>query len=146
MKISKEPCKKALEYHAKLKARMTEAEMAMEKILKSMGLSFKAQKIFQCGADFKFPDFYLPFYRTVIEVDGFQHFTAKGRSYDAQREQFLKKHCKVKRIIRFPNSKVIREPEFVARTICRIIFPGFRQTEKIADGLATEFASVVGRE
>ena len=80
-----QPCQKAIEYRLKLKINATPAEKKMIEIIKRIGVTYKFQKLFQRDGIFRIVDFYLPFNRIAIEIDGYHHFTKKGRNYDRNR-------------------------------------------------------------
>lgn len=60
-------------------------------------------------------DFYFPRARLVIEVDGYSHFTSKGRSADRVRTRVLS--SKGYTIMRFPNSQVLKDPDHCAKMV-----------------------------
>ncbi len=61
-------------------------EVQIKKLFKKFGIKFRYQKPMQ----YYIPDFYLPAYFTIIEVDGSSH---KGRWYqDLRRDQWFEEH------------------------------------------------------
>lgn len=72
---------------AKLYANPTDAEAAIEPAIASMGARYRFQHpLFGLRL---FPDFILPDYRVVIEVDDRSHYTKKKREADAERTERL---------------------------------------------------------
>ncbi|MFY9289090.1 MAG: DUF559 domain-containing protein [Methylorubrum rhodinum] len=53
--------------------------------------------------------------RLIIEVDGEQHGSARGETYDAERDQYLRGQGY--RVLRFPNRTILREIDIVLDTI-----------------------------
>lgn len=72
---------------SKLYANPTDAEMAIEPAVASVGVRYRFQHpLFGLRL---FPDFILPDYRVVIEVDDRSHSTKKKREADAERTERL---------------------------------------------------------
>ena len=57
--------------------------------------------------------------RLVVEVDGSQHYTEKGRQYDRKRDQFLGQQGF--RVLRFSSSEVLNNTDGVLNTILEYI-------------------------
>lgn len=73
---------------AKLYSNPTDAEAAIEPAIASIGVRYRFQHpLFGLRL---FPDFILPDYRVVIEVDDRSHYTKKKREADAERTERLK--------------------------------------------------------
>jgi very-short-patch-repair endonuclease len=104
----------AYERLVNLRKRITPAERVMLSLLKSVGLRYKFQKVFFIkGGTFYIVDFWLPEKRTVIEIDGMQHYRSrKQNSYDEKRTEYLERVKKVK-VIRFTNETVLECPNEV---------------------------------
>ncbi len=64
-------------------------------------------------------DFYCHKARLVIEVDGAQHYTLDGKSYDAARSEVLERYDLY--IIRFSNDDVDKKFESVCHMIDKVI-------------------------
>jgi very-short-patch-repair endonuclease len=72
---------------SKLYANPTDAEAAIEPAIASLGVRYRFQHpLFGLRL---FPDFILPDYRVVIEVDDRSHYTKKKREADAERTERL---------------------------------------------------------
>jgi very-short-patch-repair endonuclease len=72
---------------SKLYANPTDAEAAIEPAIASLGVRYRFQHpLFGLRL---FPDFILPDYRLVIEVDDRSHYTKKKREADAERTERL---------------------------------------------------------
>lgn len=72
---------------AKLYSNPTDAEAAIEPAIASLGVRYRFQHpMFGLRL---FPDFILPDYRVVIEVDDRSHYTKKKREADAERTERL---------------------------------------------------------
>jgi len=81
-------CKETKERRRALRKNLTEAEMTLWKKLRRKRL--EGLKFFrQYGIGAYIADFYCPQRKLVIEVDGGQHFLEDGKTYDAQREQYM---------------------------------------------------------
>ncbi len=64
-------------------------------------------------------DFYCASAKLVIEVDGAQHYTAKGIQYDRARSQVLERYGLM--VVRFSNAEIDREFYKVCKTIHYIV-------------------------
>ena len=64
-------------------------------------------------------DFYCHSARLIIELDGSQHYTSRGRSHDAARTEVLEKYGIF--VLRFSNKDVDDDFEDVCRMIDRVI-------------------------
>lgn len=72
---------------SKLYANPTDAEAAIEPAIASLGVRYRFQHpLFGLRL---FPDFVLPDYRVVLEVDDRSHYTKKKREADAERTERL---------------------------------------------------------
>jgi very-short-patch-repair endonuclease len=91
---------------AKLYSNPTEAELAIEPAIASLGVPYRFQHPLW-GINL-FPDFVLLNERLVIEVDDASHFTNKKRKEDAERTAKLAKHNW--RVIRCTNAQALDDP------------------------------------
>ena len=64
-------------------------------------------------------DFYCASARLVIELDGSQHFSTDGRTYDTERTKILERYDLL--VIRFTNAQIDRQFDDVCQEIDRII-------------------------
>ena len=81
-------CKETKQKRRELRKNLTEAEKALWKKLRGKRLA--GLKFFrQYGIGAYIADFYCPQRKLVIEVDGGQHFSEDGKTYDAQREHYM---------------------------------------------------------
>lgn len=79
---------KSLQKTAKImRQKPTKAEKAFMDKLISWGIRFKFQFIIAGYI----PDFYLPEYKLIVEIDGFSHYTTKGVLRDKFRTAILEK-------------------------------------------------------
>lgn len=78
------------EYSQELKIKATPAERELKKILKKEGVKFVFQKPVTCKKGKSYiMDFYLPFQKVCIEVDGGYHNTPEQEEKDAIRTKHL---------------------------------------------------------
>jgi|GEM_PF-3039529 len=84
----------------KMRHRPTRWEKDFSIKLKSWGIRFQSQ--FVIG--WYIPDFYLPDYRLVIEIDGSNHYTKYRKFKDQKRTEFLE--SKEFKVVRIPNFEV----------------------------------------
>jgi len=73
-------------------------------------------------------DFFCPKAKLVIEIDGGQHYEAKGERQDKIRDEYLKKLGL--KILRFQNTDVLKDIDGVVKVICDAIEKGFPPLEK----------------
>lgn len=78
----------------KLLARQTPSEKKFALILDSLGIRYMAQKGFIAGNNFCIVDFYLPEFKTCIEIDGGYHYIDKQVVRDKNRDYYLNKQRK----------------------------------------------------
>ena len=91
---------------SKLYANPTDAEAAIEPAIASLGVRYRFQHpMFGLRL---FPDFVLPDYRVVIEVDDRSHNTKKKREADAERTERLTKAGW--RVVRCSNEEAMEDP------------------------------------
>lgn len=91
---------------SKLYANPTDAEVAIEPAIASLGVRYRFQHpLFGLRL---FPDFILPDYRLVIEVDDRSHFTKKKREADAERTERL--NSGNWRVVRCTNEEAEEDP------------------------------------
>ena len=57
----------------------TPAENSFAKLLRYLNMDFEMQKVFSCKESMYIVDFYLPQYKTVVEIDGGYHNTPQKR-------------------------------------------------------------------
>ena len=110
-----------------LRSRMTDAEKVIwfktrRKQIKN--LQFDRQK--PIGS--YIVDFFCPKAKLVIEIDGGQHYEAKGERQDKIRDEYLKKLGL--KILRFQNTDVLKDIDGVVKVICDAIEKGFPPLEK----------------
>lgn len=99
MKKNKERVKLAKRYQKELIDNATYYEKKFIPYLK--GISYEFQKIiFVSDWTFFIVDFYIPKFKTVIEIDGIQH--KSNKDYDAFRTKQLKLNG-IRKVIRFTN-------------------------------------------
>lgn len=93
-----------------MRAYPTPAEAALHEALKARGIPHRRQAcVHGFIADFAFRN------KVLVELDGAPHFTAAGRRYDAKRTAILSRYGY--RVLRFPNGKVLSDPELVCLVI-----------------------------
>lgn len=103
-----------------LRNRATAAENLLWKHLKRSQLQgFKFVRQYSVGPYIL--DFYCPKARLAIELDGSQHATDDGKTYDRERLDFIKDRDI--RILRFWNNAVLKDPEEVILRIKRALPP-----------------------
>lgn len=101
-------------YSKKLRKEMTDAERAIWKYIRGKqikNLQFYRQKIIGNYI----VDFYCPVAKLIIEIDGGQHFEAKGLRQDKIRDEYLTKTGF--RVLRFNNLEVLQNKEGVYQRI-----------------------------
>ncbi len=98
----------------KLRKSMTDAERKLWHYLRNKQLAnLKFRRQHQVGPYFL--DFYCPEKKIVVEVDGGQHYSPKGKYNDKIRENFLKKRGL--RVLRYSNCDVLLDVEGVLEDI-----------------------------
>jgi very-short-patch-repair endonuclease len=99
-----------------LRKEMTPAERIIWKHVRNRrlgGHKFRRQQ----PIDYYIPDFFCPAARLVIEIDGDSHMGREER--DAHRQAYIESHDL--RVIRFWNSEVYDEPEWVLDCIALVL-------------------------
>lgn len=91
-----------------LQRKATLAESAVCHWLDELGLKYVFQRVFLFKSKNKcyITDFYIPYYRYVIEIDGAYHFKKSQTLKDIQRTRDLLSRRKLE-IIRFTNNQVL---------------------------------------
>ena len=64
-------------------------------------------------------DFYCAEAKLVIELDGSEHYTEKGKQYDVQRTDFLEEYSL--RVVRIPNTEIHKNFRGVCEYIDRLV-------------------------
>ncbi len=95
-----------------LRKNMTPAE---KKLWHQYLKSFKYRVLRQRPIDHFIVDFYCPYLKLVIEIDGESHFNQDAQAYDAERSQVLAGHGL--RVVRFTNQQVLNDFEAVCTEI-----------------------------
>lgn len=91
----------------KLLNKRSEAESHFQKLLIESGLYFVREKCnFKYNTRWCYYDFYLPFYRLYIEIDGASHNNEAQKAIDEDKERLVKN--KHKFIIRYTNDEVLK--------------------------------------
>lgn len=96
-----------------LRKRMTEAERKLWSVLRGNHLGVKFRRQVPFGPYIL--DFYCASVKLDIELDGSQHGTPRGLLSDMERDNYLKSLGN--RVLRYPNSDVLRNIEGVVRDI-----------------------------
>lgn len=113
-----QPYDKRLKANArKLRGAMTDAEQKLWQCLRRKqinGWQFYRQK--PLGS--YIVDFYCPAVHLVIEIDGSQHFEAKHKLADQQRDEYMNQLGL--QVLRFDNRQVLLETDAVVEIISRI--------------------------
>ena len=112
MKLNNVPTLKT--FRRELRSNLTPAEARLWSNLKGSkleGRKFRRQHSF-CGYIL---DFYCPYERLGIELDGQVHFNERAAQHDLERKLFLT-YFGVK-VLRFENKCIFEEPEWVLSTI-----------------------------
>jgi very-short-patch-repair endonuclease len=71
--------------------RQTPSELKFTEMLKEFNIRFMSQKGFIAGNNFCIVDFYLPDYKTCIEIDGGYHYESSQITRDLNRDYYLNK-------------------------------------------------------
>jgi very-short-patch-repair endonuclease len=77
--------------------------------------TFQYRFIRQHTIDNYIVDFYCPLLKLVIEIDGEQHYTEEGKTYDAERDGILAAYGL--KVLRVANKEVMEDLPFVRRKI-----------------------------
>jgi len=95
-----------------LQKKATPAELSVCRWLDELGLRYIFQRIFLFKTKNKcyVADFYIPYYRYVIEIDGRHHFNESQALKDFQRTLDLLSRRKLK-VFRITNDEVLNRPE-----------------------------------
>ncbi|MDO8549513.1 MAG: endonuclease domain-containing protein [Ignavibacteria bacterium] len=97
-----------------LRNNMTFAEVLLWNELKQSKLAnrkFRRQQ----SIGYYIVDFYCPEEHLIIELDGKEHFTDKGKKYDEGRTKYLKSLSL--KVLRFENNEVLLNMEYVLKRI-----------------------------
>jgi very-short-patch-repair endonuclease len=111
---------KGKKYSKKLKYKKTVPESILKTALEKEGIIFEFQKPFFSINKCYIVDFYFENIlgkKYIIEIDGKQHYTKKGRAYDKIRSFFLYHNCKCC-VVRFKNEEVLKNLDSVLDKIC----------------------------
>jgi very-short-patch-repair endonuclease len=103
---------------------MTEAERKLWSLLRNNQLGVKFRR--QVPYDLYILDFYCVKAKLVIEVDGGQHYTPKGKRRDEIRDADLQRDGLV--VLRFTNAEVLTNSEGVEQVIFEKIEAALRQS------------------
>jgi very-short-patch-repair endonuclease len=74
--------------------KQTSSELKFAEILRELNIRFMPQKGFISGNNFCIVDFYLPDYKTCIEIDGGYHYQPSQIKRDLNRDYYLNKQRK----------------------------------------------------
>lgn len=107
------------EFAAKMRYAPTQAEEAMDNILKSLKIGFNERFKRQISIAGYIADFYSVYFRLAIEVDGKSHLTQKAKSEDKQKEIAFYKHQIM--TIRITNQQALEESEQVKSLVQKAI-------------------------
>ena len=94
-------------FQVKLLNNPTPAEKEFQKILDGLGVEYVCQKKFVHKGKSYFVDFWLPTYKTIIEIDGEYHETDSQKKKDKTRTCHLIKKNHVGQLIRMTNQEVL---------------------------------------
>ena len=103
----------------------TESEMLFRNRLDDLGVSYEFQWAIESKTSYYIADFFIPRSKTIIEIDGYYHYTKIGKKRDVLRDAFLKKHGY--RVIHIPNKDVLT---FDIDSICKIKTPAKKLKKK----------------
>jgi very-short-patch-repair endonuclease len=92
-------------FKKKLKKDATKAELHLIRLLSENQIPFEFQHIVYVNPTYIILDFYLKWTKTVIEIDGGQHFKDDKLAIDKNRDNYLKKQGI--RVLRISNSKAL---------------------------------------
>ncbi len=102
------------QFARELRQRQTDAEQLLWSLLRGRrlgGFKFRRQHPFRGYI----LDFYCEEIRLVVELDGGQHNTEQGKSYDSRRSDLLRQEGI--RVLRFWNHEVLTETESILEVI-----------------------------
>jgi len=105
------------EKRRELKKEMTQCEKILWRYIRNDALGVRFRR--QYGIGNYIADFYCPYLKLIIELDGSQHFTEEGLEYDKIREDFMK-NFGIK-TLRFNNDDVINNIDGVLERIMSIL-------------------------
>jgi len=105
------------EKRRELKKEMTQCEKILWRYIRNDALGVRFRR--QYGIGNYIADFYCPYLKLIIELDGSQHFTEEGLEYDKIREDFMK-NLGIK-TLRFNNDDVINNIDGVLERIMSIL-------------------------
>lgn len=71
--------------------KQTKSEIEFARLLDVLGINYIAQKGFIVGNNFCIVDFYLPSYKTCVEIDGGYHYEESQIKRDLNRDFYLNK-------------------------------------------------------
>lgn len=94
-------------------------ELIFKKELESFGVKFTWQKPFFDNRGYFVTDFYIPQFKAVVEIDGANHETKKGKIKDQNRTEILRNRYGVSAVIRIPNTKLVRNIDEVRAIIIK---------------------------
>ena len=106
--------KELMEIRRSLRNNMTPAEAALWKMVQRSQIEGRKFRRQHSVGRFVL-DFYCPFEKLAIELDGAPHFTVNGIENDNERTNFL--NALNIRVIRFENRYVFEQPQYVIDTI-----------------------------
>ena len=101
----------------KLYTKQTPAELAFENIISKFGIRYRTQHIILAAS--AFPDFFLPDYNLVIEVDDKSHFEKAKIQKDRERTKRL--NGLGINVIRFTNEEVLETPMVVLKAVRAVL-------------------------
>jgi very-short-patch-repair endonuclease len=97
-----------------LRKHMTPAEL---RLWREFLQAFPKRVLSQRPIDNYIVDFYCPFFKLVIEIDGEQHYLEEGKTYDAERDGVLAAYGL--KVLRVKNSEVMKDIHAVCKRIER---------------------------
>ena len=96
---------------------MTPAE---RKLWREFLQAFPHRVLSQRPIDNYIVDFYCPFCKLVIEIDGEQHYSEEGKTYDAERDGILAAYGL--KVLRVKNNEVMKDINAVCKKIMSFAF------------------------
>jgi very-short-patch-repair endonuclease len=103
-------------YRKELRSKLTAAEATLWTLLKSKQLEGRKFRRQHSVGNYIL-DFYCPFERLCVELDGAHHFTEEGMKYDEERTAYL--NSVSIHVVRFENKLVFDDPQGVLDEIKR---------------------------
>lgn len=95
----------ANKYVAELRNNPTKEESLLITFLENTNAKYVFQEpIFVTDYKFYIVDFYFPYDKIAIELDGYKHFTRQGKRYDKERDYLIERTGV--RIVRIPNNEI----------------------------------------